>query len=79
METMCEKRSVKDYMSENSAIINDLKITINRIEEFFSNTNKELVESVNKEPTCFIEEIKKQNDDLRTLIEKSQRILNSLY
>lgn len=74
-----EKRVVKDYMNENSAIINDLKITINRIEDFFNNANKELAESVNKEPTCFIEEIKRQNDDLKTLIEKSQRILNSLY
>ena len=35
-----EKHSVKDYMSENSAIINDLKITINRIEDFFNNANK---------------------------------------
>ena len=78
MEAM-EKRSVKDYMNENSAIINDLKITINRIEDFFSNANREVAECVNKEPTCFLEEIKKQNDDLKTLIEKSQRILNSLY
>lgn len=78
METS-EKRVVKDYMNENSVIINDLKIAINRIENFFNNANKELVEGVNKDPTCFIEEIKRQNDDLKTLIEKSQRILNSLY
>ncbi len=80
-ETCCipqSKVSIKDYLSENSAIIKDLKITINSICVFLVNDDKSKEEVKQAEVDCLMTELRQQNDDLKTIIEKASKILNTL-
>lgn len=75
---MEEKKSIKDYVSENSAIINDLKTIIDNMASFIVNDNKNQESTSTPEVNCLVSELSKQNDDLKTIIEKASKILNIL-
>jgi hypothetical protein len=73
-----EKRSIKDYISENTAIINDLLITINHIDVFVQGDKNHKENIENPEPSCLFEEIRVQSNDLKIALEKAQEILEIL-
>lgn len=76
--SMIEPFSIKDYVSENSAIINDLTVIINNIDAFIQG-DKDHKENVEKSTlNCLMEEIRNQNNDLKTVLEKAEKILNIL-